>query len=361
MERAQERHRLSDRLIRAISHWQLSKADDDIQGLIEAGADVNRIHGTLLPLHCACMVGDVEILKLLLRKGAKVNAVDGYERTAIHYAAERDDTCLEILLQNGAFVNQGDGNQDTALHWASYKNNVACVKMLLQHGANVNAVDYNYDTPISWAARKGNLEVVKILLDYNADIEIRNINGNTPLQRSASIQASGLNTEQDNACLELLIKASGRFDLLTDEGQPVPVIARDNRINEMLRPLCDQARPLLDLCRRQIRRSLGQVYLPNVVRTLPVPSRMQDFLLLRDGKEMFLECLQESSGLESSTLNIQQGRARSGHYYQYIQSGNDLRNDTSPSEEGEIDSGSSSKENSADHLPDLESAIELLD
>ena len=66
-------------------------------------------------------------------------------------------------------------------------------------------------------------------------------------------QASGLNTEQDNACLELLIKASGRFDLLTEEGQPVPIIARDNRINEILRPICGNARPLLDLCRRQVR------------------------------------------------------------------------------------------------------------
>ena len=36
------------------------------------GADVNRLHGTLLPLHCACMVSDSLILRLLLRKGAKV-------------------------------------------------------------------------------------------------------------------------------------------------------------------------------------------------------------------------------------------------------------------------------------------------
>lgn len=288
MEKAQERHRLSDRLIRAISHWQLTDSDDDIEGLITAGADVNRIHGTLLPLHCSCMVGDRQILKLLLSKGAKVNAVDGYERTAIHYAAERDHGCLEILLKHGACVNQGDGNQDTALHWAAYKNNVRCVQLLLQHGANVNAVDFNNDTPISWAARKGNLDVIKVLLDYNADIDVRTSNGTTPLQRSAAIQASGLNTEQDNACLELLIKASGRFDLLTEEGEPMPVIARDNRINEILRPLCHNARPLLDLCRRQVRRSLGPAYLPNVVRSLPLPERVQEFLLLRDSKEMLM-------------------------------------------------------------------------
>ena len=38
-----------------------------------SGADVNRLHGTLLPLHCACMVSDSYILRLLLQKGARVS------------------------------------------------------------------------------------------------------------------------------------------------------------------------------------------------------------------------------------------------------------------------------------------------
>lgn len=36
------------------------------------GADVNRMHGTLKPLHCACMVADVDCVELLLEKGAEV-------------------------------------------------------------------------------------------------------------------------------------------------------------------------------------------------------------------------------------------------------------------------------------------------
>ncbi|CAL1548080.1 unnamed protein product [Lymnaea stagnalis] len=289
MEQAQEKYRLSDRLIRAISNWKLSDFDDDVHALIESGADVNRRHGTLLPLHCACMVGDAEILRLLLLKGARVNEVDGYERTALHYASERDEICVRILLQHGAEINKGDGNKDTALHWASYKNNVGCAQLLLQRGADVNAVDYNNDTPISWAARKGNLKVIRILLDYNADVDIRNASGNTALQRSAAIQASGLNNDQDDATLELLIKASGQFDLLNDEGKPVPVIASDNRLSEILRPFCQTARSLLELCRRQIRKSMGKTFLPKVIPRLPVPSRLQEFLLLHDNKEILCD------------------------------------------------------------------------
>lgn len=37
MEQVQEKYRLSDRLIRAISNWQLSDMDDDIHALIESG------------------------------------------------------------------------------------------------------------------------------------------------------------------------------------------------------------------------------------------------------------------------------------------------------------------------------------
>ena len=35
---------------------------------------MNRLHGTLLPLHCACMVSDSYILRLLLQKGARVRS-----------------------------------------------------------------------------------------------------------------------------------------------------------------------------------------------------------------------------------------------------------------------------------------------
>ena len=47
--------------------------DDDVEGLLEEGADVNRRHGTLLPLHCACMVGNPEVVQLLIEKEAHVS------------------------------------------------------------------------------------------------------------------------------------------------------------------------------------------------------------------------------------------------------------------------------------------------
>jgi hypothetical protein len=76
MESAQTNYDLSDRLIRAISNLRtFSTVNDDIEQLIDAGADVNRLHGTLLPLQCACMVSDAYCLQYLLEKGALVSMV----------------------------------------------------------------------------------------------------------------------------------------------------------------------------------------------------------------------------------------------------------------------------------------------
>lgn len=76
LENVQQSYDLSDRLIRAISRWQIGDGDDEVEDLLEQGADVNKLHGTLLPLHCACMAGDAEIVVLLLQHGAQVSKAD---------------------------------------------------------------------------------------------------------------------------------------------------------------------------------------------------------------------------------------------------------------------------------------------
>ncbi len=62
----------------------------------------------------------------------QVNALDGYGRAAIHYAAEQDVTCVKLLLAAGADPNIRDDNQDTALHWASFKNKPRCAKVTVE-------------------------------------------------------------------------------------------------------------------------------------------------------------------------------------------------------------------------------------
>ena len=210
-----------------------------------------------------------------------MNELDGYGRAALHYAAEKDAECVEILLSNGAYVDIPDVDQATALHWASMKNQVDCVRTLLEWGASVNAQYSNNSTPAFWAANKSNLETLKILMEYNADVSIPSDEGLLPLTRCAAMISVGLSTDDDNACLELLMKALGQFDMRDKDGQLPETIQQDNRMREYLMPYCCSPRSLKHLCRFNVRHHLGERHLPDVTRELPIPPSLREYVLLQ--------------------------------------------------------------------------------
>ncbi|KAM8960241.1 ankyrin repeat and SOCS box protein 8 isoform 1-T2 [Pelodytes ibericus] len=269
---------LSERLIRTISSIR-SIPGDTVESLIRRGADVNCPHDTLMPLHSACMVCDADCVELLLEHGAHVDSLDGYQRTALHYAAEKDDSCVEVLLEYGANPNAPDGNQDTPLHWAAFKNMAGCVKALLDGGAKVNARDYNQDTPLSWAVMKGNLESVRLLLDYGAQPDTTNLKGQYPAGRLVALMGRGLGGDREEECLQLLLRANGHLRLRREGGVP-PEAARDTQLCQRLVKLCSEPGTLKSLARRVVRASLGECLLSEVVSELPLPRPIQNYVLL---------------------------------------------------------------------------------
>ncbi|KAI1892228.1 hypothetical protein AGOR_G00131200 [Albula goreensis] len=272
MQSIQSKYSLSERLIRTIAFIR-SFPHDNVEDLIRRGADVNRMHGTLKPLHCACMVADADCVELLLEKGAEVNAVDGYNRTALHYAAEKDEGCVELLLEYGALPDALDGNKDTPLHWAAFKDNPECVRALLEGGACPDARDYNRDTPLSWAAMKGNLESVRVLLDYGAQAHVTNLKGQTPVSRLAALLGRGLGAEREEECLRLLCRASGT---------PVPAeLRRDPPAGPPGRHGDPAHFTALAGALRCSAQGLGARFLPTAVKELPLPESVQEYILLR--------------------------------------------------------------------------------
>ncbi|NXN17514.1 ASB8 protein, partial [Indicator maculatus] len=278
MQSIQSKYSLSERLIRTIAAIR-SFPRDNVEDLIGKGADVNCMHGTLKPLHCACMVADADCVELLLQKGAEVNALDGYNRTALHYAAEKDETCVEILLEYGANPNALDGNKDTPLHWAAFKNTAECARALLENGALVNARDYNDDTPLSWAAMKGNLESVSVLLDFGAEVRVVNLKGQSPISRLVALLVRGLGTEREDSCFDLLHRAVGHLELRKNGSLPWEV-TKDQQLCQKLTLLCSAPGTLQTLSRYAVRRSLGVRFLPEAVQQLPLPTCLKEYLLL---------------------------------------------------------------------------------
>ena len=173
--------------------------------LVGRGADPNApsTHNAM-PIHAAASKGDLEIVRLLLAAGAKVNLHGGdYGETPLHYAVKSGSvSVVEHLLDAGADVSAGGTNSAgrQPLHVAADQNELAIIKILLDKGAPIDgrsgwqytALHYaSFPTP-KFMARlslgmpvRGHLEAARILIDRGASVTVATERGDTPLHQAA--------------------------------------------------------------------------------------------------------------------------------------------------------------------------------
>lgn len=135
------------------------------------------------PLFRASINEDDMMVQLLLERGAHLEAKNSGQATALICAAEEQfEEIVDLLLKNNASVNARDKWDWTPLHRAQVKQESERVtKTLLDHKAEVDARCEKQRTPLHWAAEWGNTLTVPILLEHKADIEARDSAGRTPL------------------------------------------------------------------------------------------------------------------------------------------------------------------------------------
>jgi ankyrin repeat protein len=121
------------------------------------------------PLHLASYGGFVDVVKLLLDKGADSAAVDNDGSTPLHYAAigGKAETVKLLLEYSKDDIDARDLFGRTSLFWASARGYHEVVEILRLHGSAVDARDHYGATPLLVAVRNGNEEVVKRLLPHS--------------------------------------------------------------------------------------------------------------------------------------------------------------------------------------------------
>jgi hypothetical protein len=160
-----------------------------IKKAIANGANVNHVEENTkeTPLFKA-ITTKIEIIDLLVKAGADVNARNKYDETVLHKACEYEDVELIMyLLGKEADVNAVDDQGKTPLLVALYgyipdeEERLDIVRKFIEKGANVNVMDtIDKNTPLHLACDKGDNEIVKMLVENKADMKVKNGNGETP-------------------------------------------------------------------------------------------------------------------------------------------------------------------------------------
>ncbi|XP_063290647.1 poly [ADP-ribose] polymerase tankyrase-2 isoform X2 [Pelobates fuscus] len=217
--------------------------------LMRKGANVNEKtkDSFLTPLHVASDKAHNDVVEVLVKHEAKVNALDNLGQTCLHRAAHCGhlQTCrlllnsgcdpatvslqgftalqmgnesVQQLLQEGTPFSNTDadrqlleaakagdldtvvklctpqtvncrdieGRHSTPLHFAAGYNRVAVVEYLLQQGADVHAKDKGGLVPLHNACSYGHYEVTELLVKHGAVINVADLWKFTPLHEAAA-------------------------------------------------------------------------------------------------------------------------------------------------------------------------------
>ena len=145
-----------------------------IRFFLERGADVDAVddnHSSLL--HVASFYGNVEVVRLLLERGANTNVRNSEGQTPLHRILVKfeDKDVLGaiqlLLLEHGADVDALDNDHSTPLHLASQYGSVRATRLLLEYGANVHLQNNDGHTPSQVASAKGHEELARLLSEHS--------------------------------------------------------------------------------------------------------------------------------------------------------------------------------------------------
>lgn len=155
----------------------------------------------------AVIFNNVELIKFLLQKNARLDIIDKYERSILYYPIKYSFyDVINLLLEKNldnigiSIIDIKDKNKHTALHYAIENQNLKIISILLEYGSDANAFDIRSYNSLHMAIKSRSLEMCKIIMPYISNINSRTNTGETSLHLSCNLQLQDIS--------EFLIKSN---------------------------------------------------------------------------------------------------------------------------------------------------------
>ena len=105
-------------------------------------------------LHFAAFHGNISLIRLLVRHGADVHAINRQGINMLHVSAQGDSpVSLAYFLEKGLDINSKDFRESTPLHWAAFSNAECILNYIIAWGGDLNAQDSKGLTPLHLAVK----------------------------------------------------------------------------------------------------------------------------------------------------------------------------------------------------------------
>jgi cytochrome c2 len=196
--------------------------------LLDDGADVNEPN-IMPPLQIAAFNGHVEVLELLIERGADLDATSTMFGTALHAAAKRGYAeAIEVMIKAGADPNSRSKDQFTPLMETSVHGHARAASALIEGRADIDAIGvgrtpgtggYGNVNALHLAKRFGHEAVVNTLTQAGAAPK-------PPLDASALIAAAdaGLGRELAKTKCDQCHKIESASEVILDPSEGLSLI-----------------------------------------------------------------------------------------------------------------------------------------